>query len=725
MADPKPTITVQQGTAKPPPLDLIINWGEPSSALQTRHLAAAAPITEGTRGTSFWLVGSTATAPSAGPATLDEIATADLATWTTATPTPIALTLQASKVEARGQVKPGTSVRLDFDLKVTIGASPGSVLRFAQLIAIDASGNLSGSKFTIDSYRLVPVAKAAQVGSEGRRPPARTVDPTRELSGLHPLIKLTQRTGTQGAKIVIDAQFVDATELWWASHASGDRWRWYLHPDLGGRQDNLRVLAWTTGASPMLWFVAVTDKAASSIAPSGSSPAADVVFFRPPPGSNAFPFFETEKGFTDARHQNTTLHILARYLLAPVPMTTASAAAGAAGPGLLADQIQPATPRSSDPMDTAANVWPAFVPVGLEQAIARTGQPHVLYLPLGWDGLVHRDPKTQQPAPQAGDRPAGGYHAALLANLKPSLKQATMVLFNTGAIARSATATPDPGTRKLWAAGHSAGNFSLAAMVKANAQDVDRVISVDPSGGPFAGIKASIDAVVRARGAVEAFVISSPNLLDDKTHSHTHITRPAGVVTKVDFDALTPASFSTPVVTLPDTAAEPTYWQTVPVAGMNGYLRHLLGLWSDAEVESSAADPGKQRPAANNLNWYFLFFHEYAVYGGHREGETVTRTFFEDALGPVSFGSLSVTLVEAVGGVKPVPNAKVTATGPIVRVGLTDAAGKVTLTNLTPGSYTVEGVAFELGPNSTTATVAAGNGNAPVTIKLVFNPSGP
>src|SRR5262249_27546964 len=110
----------------------------------------------------------------------------------------------------------------------------------------------------------------------------------------------------QGMLLAINAEFVDATELWWAIHK--EEWNWYLNPALRGRPEHLRVLAWTGGGLPMIWFAVVPDAALKTLEPAAApkdagggkagkeipstqdQPAADIVFFRPPPGINAFPY---------------------------------------------------------------------------------------------------------------------------------------------------------------------------------------------------------------------------------------------------------------------------------------------------------------------------------------------------------------------------------------------------------------------------------------------------
>jgi hypothetical protein len=600
-------------------------------------------------------------------------------------------------------------LRLDFKMTMTVGSSTETVLAFQQLLSVDASGTVAGEKFAFAPYTLALAGAAAQAGKEGRVPPTRSALPAFNGSGLHPLVTLAQKSGA--TTIAVDAEFVDATMLFWDVHAAADQWRWYLHPSLGGRADNLRVLAWTAGGRPMLWFVAVTDAAKATLDPPGTRQGADLVFFRPPPGANSFGYALSKSGFSDSKHADTTVHILARYLLTPCATSLV--------PTLQAHKVQFAeeiaevmasatSPVPNDPMERVSALWTVFQPVGLESAIARTEQPHVLFLPLGSDV---NDP--------------GGYDGAMLPGLKTSIGGALALLWNTGGIARDATALPSFGARALWLAGHSAGNGALSTAAKNNGADVERMISVDATGtfNLKGSVIPAITTAAAARAAagkpqLEAMVVASPHVFD------TPIFTPnATAPTKIDFkvvDASMFASTKAKVGLLPDLVAEPAYWQieVAPALKMNPYLRRLLSSWSDAQVIASAKQPSLKR--TNTFDWFFLFFHEYAIFGGHLDGGRV-RTFFEDALGAVTPAAAVTVIVRDKLGA-PAAGATVTVVGPMQQTRVTDASGSAVFGLLEPGAYTVRALTSDEFAGTGTANAAVGT-PATVTVQAaVFSP---
>jgi hypothetical protein len=604
-------------------MDILIDWGERPRFLQSR-------LKDKISGTSFWLSAQT---PPIALGLLRQ--PGGTATWDTAKVAAIPLTPTRTPLMVRGTIPAGPlQARLDFELEARAGGVTKTVLAFRQLFLLTAeSKSLVPTNYSVEDFTLNPTPKGP-VRQKGTSPTGR-----RQFSGQHPL--LTNRPG----QIAINTEFVDATELWWAIHQ--DRpWGWYLHPDLGGRQEHLRVLAWTGGGSPMIWFAAIPDAASETLDPApakadakagdpkvgGSKsaqpvthqPPADIVFFRPPPGANSIRYMPTAAGFSDPGHDNTTLHILARYLLSAIP-ANAFARIKQAGtvkqPEFLADQIQPTSTNPTtpaNPMDIARGLWTAFRPVGLEGAVNRAGPPHVLFLPLGFDAEA-------------------GYEAARQADLKTTLASALNVLWNNGAVANKAQAPPDPAARQLWLAGHSAGNLSMWRCLSNNAASVDRVISFDatPKGANLDVGVTIIQQAVRARKAMgkglDIFVITSPNMLNKVNPFNLRSTPP--IVVPLGMDQATDEQLrrTGAVVTLLPDFAEATYWQIAPAAKMNLYLRYLLTNWRDAELDASAMSP---------RNWNFLFFHEYAVYGGHLVAapdpntQPSLRSFFEDALGP-------------------------------------------------------------------------------------------
>lgn len=114
-----------------------------------------------------------------------------------------------------------TFLRLDFKMTVTIGASTETVLAFQQLLSVDAAGNVTALKYALSRYTLT--SAAAQSGKEGRVPPTKTMMPALESTPKHPLVKIDQKATS--ATIVVNAEFVDATLLFWDLHAAGDQWR--------------------------------------------------------------------------------------------------------------------------------------------------------------------------------------------------------------------------------------------------------------------------------------------------------------------------------------------------------------------------------------------------------------------------------------------------------------------------------------------------------------------
>lgn len=380
----------------------------------------------------------------------------------------------------------------------------------------------------------------------------------------------------------------------------------------------------------MLWFAVVPDaavktlevaskngsKGAAAAKKSPPSPPADVVFFRPPPEANSFPYKATADGFADKRHDETTLHILARYLLSPQPISQLKGVKGGVD---LADQIQPTSTKPTmpvDPMTIAKALWTAFRPVGLEAALNRVAVPHVLFLPLGFDAAQTK--KGESPDP-------GGYEGAFGPDLKATIRSALSVLWNHGAIGRDLETAPSLGDRQLWLVGHSSGNLGMWSCLERNQADVDRVISLDAapkSGNLESGIRVITNAVqarAKQKKTVEAFFIVTPHLtgskegLDDATDRALRGTKAS-------------------VTVLPEFSERTDYWKLPPTAAKNPYLQNLLSNWTPKELQASA-DKGLG-------NWRFLFFHELAAFGGHLEpvpGSKAAqrlRTLFQDALGP-------------------------------------------------------------------------------------------
>lgn len=702
-AGPGGSATQQVITLAGNTLDVTVNWGQRSLA----RLGGPA---------SFWLT----VKPGASPASLGIVPSRS--GWDTATPTPIAMTVGGGGLQATGKV-PVTAlpalVRLDFKLvaPASLGAAasgaggPIETLGFQQLLSIDAGGVVTDVAHVITGYTMTRASAAAQSGNEGRVAPTKTRSARREFPARHPLLQIDPAKQPLKPQLIVDAEFIDVTESFWAAHAAADGVRWYLHPDLGGRADNLRVLAWTGGDKPMIWFAAPTDDAVQTLVPPGVQSGADIVFFRPVGSDNSFFYPATAAGFLAAKHRTTTLFILPRYLLSPIqvsPLTPTSptppiiaklTAQGLQTPGHLGDVISNATKPSADPMTDATNFPAVFQPVGLEGAIAASNQPHVLFLPLGHDAATATD--------------LGGYRGAMLPDQKRSIGNALAVLWTVGAVGTKDTDAPDFSVsrkRQLWIAGHSAANAQMTNCLNANSADVDRLISHDAkaSFGPilFTMVAPAIGAAAAVRKkkgkSFEAFIITSPHIDDT----------PQPSVGAMNFQTVDMSRFAqqtkagATIVLLPDlnSSQDKLYWQISPAAALstnNPFMRNLLSRWTDAQIDASAKHPN---------NWFFLFFHEFAVFGGHREssfgGGVRVRTFFEDALGAASGGALTVTVTDASGAV--VPNAEVAVRGPMVRFTAADAKGSVTLERLLPGLYKVFAGGRGFVENDTQATVTAG-----------------
>jgi hypothetical protein len=644
-------------------MDITVDWGAVSRRASVKATRSV--------GQSFLLKGSASTI------SLGYVASAQVSTWATAPTTPIVLTpVKGNTTAVTATIAdvstttpyPATRyVRLDFDLQVTAGGVTRSVLTFKQLFNADASGALLATQFSFDGKVL------KSNGSGVAYLPVPLPSGLVNRMGTHPLL-----VNTVG-RIEINCEFVDLTELWWAVHK--DNWGWYTHQKLGSRIENLYVLGWTGGGVPMLWFAVVPDAAADNLGKPaskntggnagdttntgdqrGNAPAsamadrnANIVFFRPQPGSNAFVYSADERGLLDTKHDETTLHILARYLMSPLPTVQLKALAGTAGllePMLLADQIAltSTSPRApTDPMPMVTRLWNAFRPVGLETAVNRSGQAHVLFLPLGFDG--------SKPLPQ------GGYDAALKRGLRDMLGSAMSTLIACNAVARKESALPDVSTREIWLAGHSAGNRGMWASLQANAADIDRAISFDatPSDENFEpGMAVVTNAVAirkKASKTLELFAITTPNMTGKRSSdAKTNTVKPLGLdQTRLDLMKKTGAVLTV----LPPYKQRESFWQLAPASAMTPFLRNLFFNWTDSEIEQSALKPANwnQRKDQDFEVWPFLFFHEMAVFGGRlvpspmaamQQGSTPSPppppqliTLFEDSLGAPDIGSIN------------------------------------------------------------------------------------
>jgi hypothetical protein len=592
----------KQAPAVGVPGQLIVEWGSRSRALHAR-LTSPRKIS----GDSFLLL-----QPGGNPVTLGWINTSNKANWDTATTTPQASTRNGNDLLVTAQLAPpsgSTLLRLDFELTASAGGKTSVVLAFKQLFTADSNGLKNEEQCAITGTPLV----ASSAGPQ----PAPGPFGMRRFAGLHPLLKMDP------TKVSVNCEFVDVTALWWSIRH--DKVGWYLNPALGGRQTMLRVLGWTGGGPPMIWFAVIPDATGSSITPLSplTEGAADLVFYRPVPGVNSFAYASTEAGFTDSHHDDTTLRILARYLLSPIPAASFPAikASGKVNDvDFLADQLQPTgfsppTPSSpsgdpipADPMAIAAGYPYSFRPVGLEGAFNRAGGNRILLLPLGSGDLNDT------------------YEGAVMSGLQTTVRSALTLLWNVNAIDTQGAAIPDLSQRELWLAGHSEGNLLMWVSAQRNASKVGRIITFDAS--PFSSNLASGIGIIRivnaAHGTLSVFAIVTPNLSQAKSPP------PGDPWQGLDDDTFKKLNATGATITvLPSFAQRISFWKPVPVSTPKTLVQYLLAKWPDALLAASAAAP---------QNWRFLFFHEMAVYGGDMispsgsAGSPTIRTFFEQAL---------------------------------------------------------------------------------------------
>jgi hypothetical protein len=647
---PQPPVSPSphQGSVKVPSpavqVDLIVDWGRGSSG--------------GQPSSSFWLQ------PTAVPVAIGVVDT-QLDRWATDTPIPISVTRTShTSVLATLPVGP-VEIRVDFDLQVTIDGTTKTVLAFRQLFFLFADGKLSPMRFAFEDFTyekapaaaVVPGSTPAQ-GPQGK-PPVRAAGTDvnkgfRHGMGMHPLCLSSadllppnpakNGPGPKNAvprrtkRLFINAEMVDATDLFWVLHAKADAER-YLHPALGGRPEHLRVLAWTTGKLPMIWFAAVPDAALQKTETS----AADIVFFRPPPGANSFTHKPDLKGFKDDRHhvskdgKVSTLWMLARFLLSSQPM--AALVTAVADPSIqtsFSDQIQRTVPRNTNgkivpasPVPHISSFESSFRACGMERSVDRSGAPHVLFFPLASEH--------------------DGYPGAVRPGLKHIVESAILCLWTRCALALDIPAStispnldeptppkqqaPSVAKRQLWLGAHSAGNLSLAQALANNGADVDRALSFSATHfvGTIESVIAGLTAAATARKArgktLDAFVVNAPDLT--KTwlpppgrHAYEGVATIRGVSMDVSLARKVLATGAR-VTFLPAFADQLTHYTIRPVISMVPILHNLVGAWKDAEIDDAAGRPH---------DWQFLFFHEYPMHGGDGP-PSAPNPFFLQALG--------------------------------------------------------------------------------------------
>jgi hypothetical protein len=584
-----------------PDIAFTVDWGARSEQVRRLHMDLGAQR-------SFLL----ANAPL--PVAVGVVDPANAAQWDTASHHPAAVTPVAGVSKATVTIPSSAKqLRLDFELRVKIGTNTATCLAFHQLFTVGAGGALSPQQYSFDRVDVRPGPAAP--------PHTPTVAPAgrRTFVGGSPLVSVTTDT------VTINCEFLDVTELWWATWAGRDDFGWYLNPAFGGRPERLRVLAWTSGTAPMLWFVSVSDKAVDGSAPATGPDAgelaagapragADIVFFRAPAGFNAFFYTPDEKGFLasmhgtpTARHPGTTMLHLARWMLSPQPPAVIAAELArtkGGGPPFLAhlmsmrlipDKVPPPHIDPADPMDmTTRDVRWAFRPVGVEEALRHAPAEDIAVLPLSFDGF--RGVFAQ----------GGGYTAFLKRDtLEPVLRSLWDLLWMRNAVHVKDAAWPAR-NRQTWLIGNSAANASMAAAVRANASTIDRMINCDatpikenliPSVIP--AIKAVAAERKKLSKAFKVFMITTPNMWATKAQ-YQDIQRQINAA-------------GADVAYLPNDAEWDAYWTYPPTATSNPLLFEVLSNW--AKDGLAASKPFGTVPKG----FQFLFWHEWSVDGGHLE----------------------------------------------------------------------------------------------------------
>lgn len=505
------------------------------------------------------------------------------------------------------------AVALDFDLRVGVGGATGSGLRLRQLFTVGPGGSLMPSRY---ARRDVTATAVPHKGV------ALTDKPLVELVGTHPLLSVT----SEGVKV--DAEFLDVTELWWGlrnAQAAVDEPRgdWYTHPALGGHPERLRALAATTpGKGPSFWLVWASRAAAGQ-----ARKVQPLVFLIAPAWLNdgqRFAHEPTPAGLVKAAGSGKPMYAVGRFLLSPVLPDRLDAARKATPPipeqhlwQLARDvlkqtmpvrgggtwpekllEVAPgggATPRAVLPLHTDLGHRPA----GHEAAADDSGKPLLLVYPVGVDGV---NPYASVTRPGLAER----------------MRSMVGAMFGAGAVAVEATAAP--AMDDLVLAGHSGGNGILWGALAANGSDVAKCVTFDAASvaTPENNLD-SIRAGVAKRG-------TKPFSLVLVTSTNSYGT-PADLATRVSkVRAALRGDPAAMLVVLPAETAQAAFWNPANAAPSgsataNPLLRAMLAPWSDAEIHA-ATTPGNRR------FWNFLFFHEFAAYGG----QSPTRTFFREAL---------------------------------------------------------------------------------------------
>ncbi|MDD5322010.1 MAG: hypothetical protein PHD43_15645 [Methylococcales bacterium] len=585
------------------------DWGARSETLRSLH----APL----KATKSFLL---TTAPL--PVGVGIIPIGQAALWDTVDTVTVPLMAIANTYTAQATIPDSAAlIRLDFKLQLTIGTATATCLEFRQFFSVGTGGALMPTQYSFAEieYKNSPSGPVHGPSAAKRR----------ILLGTCPLVSV------RATKVEINCEFLDVTDLWWANWANKDQWGWYLDPDFGGRPELLRVLAWTSGTAPMIWFVAISPKAMDGkpsspptprrqlVLQSRPRPGADVVFFRPQPGFNSFFYTNDAKGFLAQKHSDTTMYHLARWMLPPLSLSQMLAKQKKMGSDpkplemkLMSLRLVPNKPSPNiepkDPIDLVAqNVRWAFRPVGVEGALSRSPAEDIALLPLGFDGFD-------------GPFASGGGYTALMKNnaLRDVLASVRRLLWMRSALGRTLPTTPTF-ERELWLLGHSAGNRAMFQTLNNNAADIDCIISNDATsndGSLFpSGVRAMTGAANKGRKTLRAFFITTPNMWHSKPEYED-------IKTKL-------AATKAAVTMLPLDSEWDTYWTYPPTITTNPLLFEVLRAWENDGLSTSK----RMGTVAEGRQW--LFWHEWAVDGGQLvqssatgSGQGYVRTFFEDAL---------------------------------------------------------------------------------------------
>jgi hypothetical protein len=235
-------------------------------------------------------------------------------------------------------------------------------------------------------------------------------------------------------------------------------------------------------------------------------------------------------------------------------------------------------------------------PAGHEAAADDSGKPLLLVYPVGVN--------ASEP-----------YVSVQRAGLAERMRSLVGTLFGAGAVATTATAAPV--ADELILAGHSSGNIAMWASLADNGADIVKCVAFDAAADavPESHTTEIRTGVTRRKGRpITLVLVTSPNSFGSQEALKNRMTT---VGTEMRGN---PAAKLVMLPARQDQAAfwDPTKIRPVTTPTKNPLLRSMLAGWPDGEVTAAAGRRG----------WGFLFFHEFAAYGG----QSLTRTFFREAL---------------------------------------------------------------------------------------------